>query len=55
MGRLISDQSLAVVQGVTLVAQDSQVGRLRGRCAAVRAENLCRAKTSVIALAPSGS
>jgi hypothetical protein len=30
MGRLIGDQSLAVVPGVALVAQDSQVGRLRG-------------------------
>ena len=31
MGRLISDQSLAGVQGVALVAQDSQVSQLRGR------------------------
>ena len=58
MGRLISDQSLAVVPGVALTAQDNQLGRLRGRCAAMRAENpirgceqqscgasLCRAKT----------
>jgi hypothetical protein len=58
MGRLISDQSLAVVQGVALTAQDSQLGRLGGRGAAVRAENpirgceqqscgvsVCRAKT----------
>ena len=58
MGRLISDQSLAVIPGVTLAAQDSPLGRLRGRCAAVRAKNpirsceqqscgasVCRAKT----------
>jgi hypothetical protein len=46
MGRFISDQPLAVVQGVALVAQNSQAGRLRGRCAAVRAENpvLCQAR-----------
>ena len=42
MGRLISDQSLAVVPGVTLAAQDSPLGRLRGRCAAVRAKNPIR-------------
>ena len=42
MGRLISDQFRAVVQGVALAAQDSQAGRLRGRCAAARAENLIR-------------
>jgi hypothetical protein len=34
MGRLISDQPVAVVQGVALAAQDSQAGRLRGRYAA---------------------
>jgi len=39
MGQLISDQSLAVVPGVAVAVQDSQLGRLRGRNAAVRAEN----------------
>jgi len=28
MGRLISDQSLAVVQGAALAAPDNQLGRL---------------------------
>jgi hypothetical protein len=42
MGQLISDQSLAVVPGAALAAQDSQLGRLRGGCAAVRAENPIR-------------
>jgi hypothetical protein len=33
---------LAVVPGVALATQDTQAGRLRGRCAAVRAENPMR-------------